>query len=435
MSRYLVAVLVATLFLGVTAGPTWAQEGDVEESKKPATEQSEKTEKSETNKKVDSRFAKFDVAPQDNVITLSEYTAGKSGPAREALVKTFNTLDTKKDGQLTQEEFLAGQTDYMQVALYSIIVLAIVVLPFLVGGFLGRSLHMPEYGWRLGTMLFAVTVGLVIVIGGWREIKLGPDLRGGVILVYEIDKQKRIGDVRPKVISEMATAIGVAKDKRIEVLEGENNLIEVRLPAERRDDVVGTIDALEFDKYGAQLNKISDRQSADRVLLVYEMTLDDFQPAIVRQIADGIGAKDNDAISVTASGESLVEVSAPKAGSDDVAEKIKKMDFGQYGAVLEETSTVDEGDNVLITYEIKVDAQDVKMSELVSEITRRINPGGIKEVAVRKRGNEQVEIIVPVSKGRRSSTSEDCWHRPERCSSALFPTCKAIIQQDFTSVH
>ena len=78
---------------------------------------------------------------------------------------------------------ISGQ-QYVAVA----IALAVMILPFVAGNFLARTLKMPNYGTRFGWILLAITASLVVLTN--RLPGLGVDLRGGTILVYEIDSDK-----------------------------------------------------------------------------------------------------------------------------------------------------------------------------------------------------------------------------------------------------
>jgi SecD/SecF fusion protein len=78
-------------------------------------------------------------------------------------------------------------TDPFYLKLYTFI--ALVVGSTLLGGWLARTLRLPEYGWRFGVILFAVLTSLVVICWGWPP-KLGVDLGGGVILVYQVDPEK-----------------------------------------------------------------------------------------------------------------------------------------------------------------------------------------------------------------------------------------------------
>ncbi|WP_246112939.1 protein translocase subunit SecD [Allorhodopirellula solitaria] len=66
---------------------------------------------------------------------------------------------------------------------------AVLILPFVFGGWLARALKMPGYGTRFGFILVAL-IGSGVTL--WNRLPgLGVDLRGGTILVYEIDPEKQ----------------------------------------------------------------------------------------------------------------------------------------------------------------------------------------------------------------------------------------------------
>lgn len=72
-------------------------------------------------------------------------------------------------------------------------ILAIVVIvPFLLGTQLARLLKLPSYATRLSLILLAVIGSVTVLSVG--KIGLGVDLRGGTILVYEIDPSVGISD-------------------------------------------------------------------------------------------------------------------------------------------------------------------------------------------------------------------------------------------------
>ena len=61
-----------------------------------------------------------------------------------------------------------------------------VVLP---GRLLGQELRMPDHGWKISVILFSVLASVAVLLMG-PSLKLGVDLRGGVILIYEIDQRR-----------------------------------------------------------------------------------------------------------------------------------------------------------------------------------------------------------------------------------------------------
>ena len=60
-------------------------------------------------------------------------------------------------------------------------------LPIYVGVWLAKWLRMPDFGWKLGMIFCSLCVGGVFLAS--FPLRLGVDLKGGVILVYEIDRE------------------------------------------------------------------------------------------------------------------------------------------------------------------------------------------------------------------------------------------------------
>ncbi len=85
----------------------------------------------------------------------------------------------------------------MKVVYFLGVVLVALVLPFVIGRYAARRMRMENYGWKIGLILAAVIMSLIIVGRTWTpaedggigrfDLKLGVDLQGGVILIYEVD--------------------------------------------------------------------------------------------------------------------------------------------------------------------------------------------------------------------------------------------------------
>src|SRR5262249_53581274 len=80
----------------------------------------------------------------------------------------------------------AAADEGMSITLKLIIAVAVLVGSFVVGGLLARLLRMPDYGFKIGLVLFTLLASLTINFLGWPP-KRGIDLSGGVVLVYEVD--------------------------------------------------------------------------------------------------------------------------------------------------------------------------------------------------------------------------------------------------------
>lgn len=62
--------------------------------------------------------------------------------------------------------------------------LALFVLPIMAGSYLARVWKMPDHGWKISVVLGALAAAVVVCAFG--EFKFGPDLNGGITLIYEL---------------------------------------------------------------------------------------------------------------------------------------------------------------------------------------------------------------------------------------------------------
>lgn len=90
-----------------------------------------------------------------------------------------------------------------------LVTLAVLIVPVVLGTYLARALRMPDYGWKIWLILFVSLASAVVTFMQWPP-KLGIDLSGGVILVYEVDHSKR-----PETLSkqEMDKLIGAVMNR------------------------------------------------------------------------------------------------------------------------------------------------------------------------------------------------------------------------------
>src|SRR5688572_26311035 len=68
------------------------------------------------------------------------------------------------------------------------VLLALVAAAIAFGYLFANATRLRDYGWKIALISGTVLVSLFIVLFG--DFKLGVDLKGGVILVYEIDKHE-----------------------------------------------------------------------------------------------------------------------------------------------------------------------------------------------------------------------------------------------------
>ena len=101
-------------------------------------------------------------------------------------------------------EKTSGSGGGWQGAITLLVVVAVLVLPFVIGNLIAAALRMKEVGTRLGVTLLALTLcSLPFFLKPLNEaISLGIDLAGGTNLVYEVEHQEG-SLVTPDVMTKM----------------------------------------------------------------------------------------------------------------------------------------------------------------------------------------------------------------------------------------
>ncbi|MEX0939354.1 MAG: protein translocase subunit SecD [Pirellulales bacterium] len=135
-----------------------------------------------------------------------------------------------------------------------LIVLAVLVVPFLLGGHLGRKLRMPDHSWKIGLVLCTVLAAAVICYFGWPP-KLGPDLSGGVKLIYEIDPEAKAAGEEiqmEQMIAALAQRVNPGGVKEVIIRPYGQEQVEIVIPKAGEAEIrhikrtISTSGALEF---------------------------------------------------------------------------------------------------------------------------------------------------------------------------------------------
>jgi len=138
-----------------------------------------------------------------------------------------------------------------------LIFLVLVIGSFVLGNFLAWRWRLPEYGWKLGVIFSVVSVATLVCVQGWPP-KLGVDLSGGVILVYEVDQQQKqqLGGISAQQMDEVVRAVSrrvnPGGQKEIVIRKYGAEQVEIIIPhveareAERIKDIVSRAGTLEF---------------------------------------------------------------------------------------------------------------------------------------------------------------------------------------------
>src|SRR5438876_3296079 len=76
--------------------------------------------------------------------------------------------------------------DSLKISTGTLIVLALIAASIAAGIMFAKAVRMRDYGWKVSLILSTILVSTFVVAFG--EYKLGVDLKGGVILVYEVNE-------------------------------------------------------------------------------------------------------------------------------------------------------------------------------------------------------------------------------------------------------
>lgn len=101
----------------------------------------------------------------------------------------------------------------------ALIAAAVLILPFVAGHYIARRIRMSEYSMGIGVMLFAVVASTVVLLTGWPP-RLGIDLSGGVILVYETEQDPTRAVASADLAKLVRTKIDALKIPNVEVTNG-----------------------------------------------------------------------------------------------------------------------------------------------------------------------------------------------------------------------
>jgi SecD/SecF fusion protein len=78
---------------------------------------------------------------------------------------------------------------YQETWFRTLVAVAIISVAWGLGKWLSRVWRMPDYSFRFGVIFFSLIAGAVICLSSWPP-KLGIDLKGGVILIYEVAEEQ-----------------------------------------------------------------------------------------------------------------------------------------------------------------------------------------------------------------------------------------------------
>ena len=157
------------------------------------------------------------------ILTLPMLVAqAASDPAvAEAVNQAAQTAATAPTGAATEATGLPG-------LLKLLIAVAVIAGSFGLGVLLARALRLPEYTFKLGLITLSILGSIAICYFGWPP-KLGIDLSGGVVLVYEVEESAATAGKLQDLADTVAAQLNEGRDEKISVSVAGGNL-ELRIP-------------------------------------------------------------------------------------------------------------------------------------------------------------------------------------------------------------
>jgi SecD/SecF fusion protein len=119
------------------------------------------------------------------------------------------------DNRVIKLDLPSFGTETFQIPGLFFLVLGLIVVSFAVGIWFANAIRMKDYGWKVGLILATFFSSLTICLLG--QYKLGVDLQGGVILVYEVDEEET------KQLVQKESGIDWDMDRLVQVLRDRLN--------------------------------------------------------------------------------------------------------------------------------------------------------------------------------------------------------------------
>ncbi len=213
---------------------------------------------------------------------------------------------------------------------------AVLVVPYLIGNALAKSIRMVDYGWKIGLILVAVCAGFYIDILMWPP-HLGIDLSGGVKLIYQIDTNQLREVNVDKLIRILADEARKANygTKLPEVRAVGNGDLEVRLPSTDPDKAnlveqnISKLNLMDSPQtpLGITLAPLGRREEGKSLVLSYQVnrsaqTVD--MDKLVKAISQRVNPGGQREVAIRTVGSQQIEVAIPNVDKSEI-DQIKRL--------------------------------------------------------------------------------------------------------------
>ncbi|WP_437205542.1 protein translocase subunit SecD [Planctomicrobium sp. SH664] len=237
---------------------------------------------------------------------------------------------------------------------------AICVIPFVLGNLIAQMLKLKEFGTRIGVVLFTLVLGLTPFVNQMIHdrspldaISLGIDLAGGTNMIFQVDKQAAEASGKPvtnelmdKMVQAVTRRVNPTGTEEVSVRKVGNDRLEVIVPGADKEKVAQTI-----------------RQIVDLGKLEFALLANETAHADIIRLADSLG-------------DSVYEVYDKKDGKDVLVAKWRHAAIGPNGE-----PEVQPGDRVHFRTKTVGDKQELEYLVIIDpDPKRRIDGELLKSV-------------------------------------------------------
>ncbi len=223
------------------------------------------------------------------------------------------------------------------------IIVALFVGSIVIGTLLAKQLKMPDHGWKFAVAIGTLAGAAILISRG--EIKLGPDLSGGITLIYEIEDNR--GEVQGAEKSPAAEEKAAAE---------EDQELEEAGAAEIAADDAESEDPENADAKQEQLENVSAMSQDDRMALLIKALTERVDPS---------GTKE---VSIRKFGPGQIEIIIPNAEKQELDAIERRIytagvlefritasrQFEQHRAIIEIAERLPKGQNI-----VRIDGKEV----------------------------------------------------------------------------
>ncbi|MCA9247364.1 MAG: protein translocase subunit SecD [Planctomycetales bacterium] len=149
-------------------------------------------------------------------------------PAEESADGASTDVDGDETAADDAEVAETGTSESMN-ALVVLAVLAVLIVIFWLSGRFSNSVRMPDHGWKIGLALCTIVAASIVTVTRWPPL-LGPDLSGGVNLIYQIDPDESKDVPVDKLIAAISRRINPSGLKEVTIRPYGQRQVEIIIP-------------------------------------------------------------------------------------------------------------------------------------------------------------------------------------------------------------